>query len=306
VTLPDFVKTFTVSIVCLLPSYTFLSSAINNDNLLIALGSVILYCMAEEGGWRKSVFVGVLLGIALLTKLTAIIYIFSVIFMFTYLFLNGSLSLRATVARLTSVLTPAFVIAMPWYIRNIYIYGDITAENIANISKRWSSTSQAILETQHILKESFWSVSGIFNNVKFFPSIGMYLTYFASAGLLYGLFSKENTLWNFLNVHGRAFIIATLAAILVNLVLVVRFGLLYNQGQGRFMFPLLIPIALLLSTGIQSLDVEKYVRNAPIHGVGLLSIYVLSFTGFSLSMPPDAKDHAVGFVARSILSFPGF
>jgi hypothetical protein len=66
---------------------------------------------------------------------------------------------------------------------------------------------------------------------------------------------------------------------------------------------LLIPIALLLSTGIQLLGVEKHLKSAPIHGVGLLSIYILSFTGFSLSMPPDAKDHAVGLVAASILSF---
>jgi hypothetical protein len=109
-----------------------------------------------------------------------------------------------------------------------------------------------------------------------------------------------------LDVNGMNFIIATSAAIAVNLALVLRFGLLYNQGQGRFMFPLLIPIALLLSIGIHLLGMGKHVKYAPIHAVGFFSLYVLSFTGFSLSMPPDAKLHAVGFVSMSILSLGGF
>jgi 4-amino-4-deoxy-L-arabinose transferase-like glycosyltransferase len=295
----DFVKVFTVSMVCLLPTYTFLSSAINNDNLLIALGSLILYCIAKESHWRKSALMGALLGIALLTKLTAIIYIFLIIFISVYLFIKGLLSLKAVIAKLAFTFTPAFIIASPWYIRNIYVYGNITAENVANIPKHWDSLFQAIQQTQHILQESFWSISGIFNNVIFFPSAGIYLTYLASAGLLCGLFSKSNALWSFLDGHGRAFIIATSAAIVVNLVLVLRFGFLYNQGQGRFMFPLLIPIALLLSIGIQLLSLGKHLKYAPIHAVGFFSIYVLSFTGFSLSMPPDSKLHAVGFVTSN-------
>src|SRR5262245_57381977 len=128
----DFVKIFAVSIVCLLPTYTFLSSSINNDNLLITLGGIILYCVASERCWRKSMLVGVLLGIALLTKLTGTIYVFSVIFISGYLLLNGSSSLRATVGNLAFMLMPAVIIALPWYMRNIYIYGDIVAEDIAN------------------------------------------------------------------------------------------------------------------------------------------------------------------------------
>jgi hypothetical protein len=71
----SFLCVFVISMLALLPSYTFLSSVINNDNLCIALGSAILCRTIEPASLKNSLLMGVLLGLALLTKLTAIIYI---------------------------------------------------------------------------------------------------------------------------------------------------------------------------------------------------------------------------------------
>src|SRR5688572_7628702 len=49
-----FLKIFVIAMVCLLPTYTFLSSVINNDNLLIAFGSAILYLTVQPTSPRNS------------------------------------------------------------------------------------------------------------------------------------------------------------------------------------------------------------------------------------------------------------
>ncbi len=70
-------------------------------------------------------------------------------------------------------------------------------------------------------------------------------------------------------------------AIIVNVILILRFGFLYNQGQGRFLYPMLIPISVFIATAINAIfDTKK----AYVHAIGLLVSYLLSFTGFSLGV----------------------
>jgi hypothetical protein len=64
---------------------------------------------------------------------------------------------------------------------------------------------------------------------------------------------------------------------------VVRFGWLYGQGQGRFLFPVLIPISVFIAVGLKLLGADRLNR-AHVHAVGFLSAYALSFTGFSLGL----------------------
>jgi hypothetical protein len=74
-----FLRSVTISLVCLLPTFTFMSSVINNDNLLIALGNIILYLIVKTGGRQGLFWIGSLIGLALWVKLTAVIYIVAIV-----------------------------------------------------------------------------------------------------------------------------------------------------------------------------------------------------------------------------------
>jgi hypothetical protein len=75
--IPDeFAWIFIMAMVCLLPTYTFVSATINNDNLLVTVGGGLLCLMANrEQTLKHSISLGLLLGLALLTKQSAIVFI---------------------------------------------------------------------------------------------------------------------------------------------------------------------------------------------------------------------------------------
>jgi hypothetical protein len=73
-------------------------------------------------------------------------------------------------------------------------------------------------------------------------------------------------------------------AILFNVMLVLRFGYLYGMGQGRHLFPLLYPIALLLAWGLKFIPAT----NATVHVTGFWITYAVTFEAFSCSRFPTS------------------
>lgn len=272
-----FVRTFVISMISFLPTYAYLSSVINNDNLLITLGGAILYMLSRKESLSSSIAMGVVLGLALLTKLTAIIYLPAIAVIFFLRWIRKSMSFSFAGLHLILILLLAGAVASPWYVRNLIVYGDITVEKIANVRAHWPSTSYALRFIQHYMRESFWSVAGIRNNISFLPKAGTYLSYLALAGLLYGLLLRKREMRDFLVGEGASFLIATALAIVANIVLVLRFGLLYAQGQGRFLFPMLIPISLLLAIGVRMLGITRLSRNAHLFPMAFFLAYLLAF-----------------------------
>ncbi|MFQ5906678.1 MAG: glycosyltransferase family 39 protein [bacterium] len=279
-----FTRTFVVSMVCLLPSYTSLSSTINNDNLLIAMGGAILYLMSRNRSYPNSILLGILLGFSMLTKLTAIVYAFAIGGMLLFQWTRRSLQLTSATLHFILILLIAGTICSPWAWRNLSLYGGITAERVANVPEHWPSMFYALVFVQRYMKESFWSAAGIHNNIRFLPEAGVYLSYFAFIGLLYGLFSRSKPVRLFSSGDAGAFLMASAAATAANIALLFRFGILYGQAQGRFLFPMLMPISLFTAIGIGSLGVTKYSRNAHVYAVGFFVAYILSFTSYTFKI----------------------
>ena len=277
-----FLRIFVTAMICLLPTYTFLSSVINNDNLLITIGTAILYLVTQPLSRRNSMFTGFLLGLALLTKLTAIVYITLIILMLFIILVKRAIN-RDVILHRFLLIGLALALWAPWGWRNYRVYGSITAEEVANVPRQWVSVYQAVIKTLQYMGESFWSVSGIYNNVYFiYPKIGILVFLFACAGLIYGLFFSKKQL-HLLIQGNHNIIIALMLAIGINVVLVIRFGVLYGQGQGRFLFPLLIPISLLMGMGFRMYSLSNR-YNILIHLTGFFVTYVMSFTLYSLAM----------------------
>ena len=276
-------RIFTMGMVCLLPTYTFLSSSINNDNLLITLSGLIFLLTVRNQSFRNSLLIGVLCGVALLTKATALIVLLGVVAWLITRWIRGFQSLSATVFHLLLICIPALLIWAPWAFRNFNLYGDVIGHSAAGIPVKWPSVFHAFRYTLVDVKASFWSVSGIHNSVRFLPFIGIHITYFAILGFVRALIVRNIAFRDYVNNKGVDFMISMAVAIAFSIALVLQFGFEYGQGQGRFLFPLLIPISLLTAFGISFLGIRTLPR-MHIHFTGLFIAYVLCFTVFSFAM----------------------
>ncbi len=273
---------FVLCMVALLPTYTTLSSSINNDNLLIMLGGLLLYVLTQEITGDRAIWLGVLLGIALLTKLTAVVYVFAIATVLIARYAAGTLSLVVTIYRFLTATIIAAMMWLPWGLRNTIIYGDFTAESVANVPYRWRSVNDAITTVIKSIAKSFSSVSGIYNNIEFFPIVGFILLGVACFGIVYAIFRRPTFFNNQQVSHTNTLFMPSMAlTVIINYVLVLRFGLLYNQGQGRFLYPMIIPIALLMAIGIKH---TLNTTQAYVHAAGFFVSYFLAFAGFNLAL----------------------
>jgi 4-amino-4-deoxy-L-arabinose transferase-like glycosyltransferase len=111
--------------VAFMPQFVFMSSTINNDNLLNLLATLSLFLLLHQqknGPTRRiALFLGVVLGAALLTKISAAFLVFPV----------GVATLMLRSLWRSAVLTLAVVVfaAGWWYMRNRLLYGDFTNFN---------------------------------------------------------------------------------------------------------------------------------------------------------------------------------
>lgn len=115
------------------PQFIFVSASVNNDNLAIFLAAVALWLLAQAcwghpqrfPSWRESVVLGVVLGLAALTKLNALgLWLLAVGVLGASALRDGQM--RQSVVRLAVMLLVAVAIAGWWYLRNWRLYGDLT------------------------------------------------------------------------------------------------------------------------------------------------------------------------------------
>ncbi|MCC7209190.1 MAG: glycosyltransferase family 39 protein [Anaerolineae bacterium] len=122
---PDqaFRRMIALAVVAFWPQFAYLSATLNNDNLLIFLGTATLYALLrlqrDGPGQGRAVALGIVTGAALLTKVSALFLIFPV----AYVFLRDRRLWRA----LPVAGALAAAVAGWWYVRNVTLYGDPTA-----------------------------------------------------------------------------------------------------------------------------------------------------------------------------------
>ncbi len=274
-----FVKIFVVGMIALLPTFTFLSSVINNDNLILPIGAAILWLLVRpEPSLKNSALIGILLGLGLLTKLTAIVY--APLIALTLLMRFRKTGAPLVLLHLALSIIPALIIWSPWALRAWGLYGSLSGMS-GTVPFEWGTAIPVIWGELGEINKTFWAVSGEYNNVSsFYPIVGKLLFYLSLAGLLYGLLFKRERLIS-LAREDAAVMLASALAILINLVLILI--LLYHQGQGRYLFPLLIPIALLMAVGLRVFPASG-AANSRIHVSAFFITYVLSFICFSLAV----------------------
>jgi hypothetical protein len=278
-----FVWVFVMSVVSLLPTYTFTSAAINNDNLLLPLSTGLLcLLMWKEPAMRQSIWLGMMLGFALLAKQSAGVFAPVIVLR---LVLDGCRQRQRwplVIACMVTAIGIAAIMYAPWALRNFQIYGTFTPELLAAPHKVWPSMAYGLASAMHNLIKTFWAVSGVANDIGYpFPIVGMLLL----AGFCIFFFVSLRRASRFeaaLPEDKQPVLNAFLFAVVINIILTLKFGYLLGMGQGRHLFPVLYPIAILLALRFRSLPL----KNLAIHTAGFWITYALMFEGFSLGKFP--------------------
>ncbi|HRY90883.1 MAG TPA: hypothetical protein P5229_00880 [Candidatus Gracilibacteria bacterium] len=131
-----------VGFIAFLPGFSYISALLNNDNLVIALSSILFYLLAKRyygaaqdksknmpAPWPRSDWlIGLILGLMALTKITALPFWIAV-FVLELIFFKGSAEKKGVnhgeIRALMRIFGLAILISGWWYIRNWYLYGTI-------------------------------------------------------------------------------------------------------------------------------------------------------------------------------------
>jgi hypothetical protein len=229
------------------PGFLFLCGVLNNDLAAFAAGTLVfaaLLAALRRGGLRPwtPVFWGVLLGLAALSKLTALGLGGAVLWTLWRLD-------RPRFARHAATLAAVFLaVAGWWFLRNLRLYGDPWA---------WQAIVQDCPQCIHpkdptrwrtwwyLLRmnvETFWSVFG-WMTWRAPVWVTLALTAAAGSGFL-GLLRREGSA-----TPGPRPVTAAWLAVLGVLAVVLKHNLYFHPPHGRYFAAALLPLTLLVAAG---------------------------------------------------------
>lgn len=238
------------------PMFLFVSAAVNNDSLAILLGHFGLLQLtrivqkreldAYHNNWRDWFWLGSLVGLGLLTKLSlgALLLPAFICFCYklwhqprlAYLFRSGF-----------ALATPILVISGWWLLRNYQLYGDLTGLSAFILVQGTRSAPIDWLGWQREFGTFYRSFWGLFGGVnvpapeKFYWGYN-WLVLVSLPGVLFliaQMIAKRNLL---------QFIFLSWIAILA--ILLIRWNLISTAFQGRLLFPALGAIYIFITAGL--------------------------------------------------------
>lgn len=278
-----FIWVFVIAMASLLPTYTFGSSSINNDNLSATLSGAVICLLAHRtSAWKHAWMLGLLVGFALLTKKSAIVFLPAMALLSALDCFGGRDKWSSSAARLGLSIAIAVLLYAPWAFRDWQLYATLNPELLKLTPKLWPSPLYGLGSCMHSVVKTFWAVSGASNDVGYpFPLPGMALLALCCLPLPDRVPAGRH--WDALatpSVRAILFVFAFL--VLFTTALVLRFGFRCGMGQGRHLFPVFWPLALLLALRLRRLPFKKL----ELHAVGFWVAYAVSFVVFSLCRFP--------------------
>jgi 4-amino-4-deoxy-L-arabinose transferase-like glycosyltransferase len=243
----------------LLPMNLALSGAVSNDPLLFSLctWSLAVAALGMRQGWgvKRAAILGVLLGLAMLTKTTAAALVPAV--------LLGILisKNRPNYRQLSVGIFFALLLVAPWWVRNQSLYGDPFAMKAFNLAFKASPTRASIhkewgdyVGLEFLLTRN--SFIGAFGYMDIFlPQALINLAAFVLAVMAAGgivALRKPGM------KESRGVTTANIAFILLILLSYIAFNVRFFQAQARYLFPALGPICVGFGLGLVTFGRERW------------------------------------------------
>ncbi|MFN2202203.1 MAG: hypothetical protein ACK2UO_13410 [Caldilineaceae bacterium] len=257
-----------LAVFAFIPQFIFISAAASNDNAVNALVALVLWrlvtlvvrpepgLVSQYGAhWRRDFLIlGLLLGLALLSKLSALGLV-GLTGLAVFYCAWRVRSLRPVLEAILWIGIPVAAIAGWWYVRNWRLYGDPLAWNIweSNILLRVDTASwRAIAAEFTSLERSFWGLFGWLNLA--YPE-AVYLLLRAILLLIVVGCALALVRWF---VHGRKVEqrwlggLLLLAWLMILTISWLRFMRIAPAAQGRYFFPAAPTLVLLIAVGLQA------------------------------------------------------
>ena len=260
------------------PQFLFISASVSNDaliNLLAALLSWRMLVMLRDGfDTRRSLLLALLIALAALTKLSGLT-VAAVVGLAALWTLARGRDFRgfALLAAATLVLT--LLIAGPWYLRNLSLYGELfgTATMLDNFGRREISPWRLVVEEFQGLRVSYWAVFGAFNILahEAFYVIMDLLSLLGASGLLLVL-ARQRRDRELTTAQGfLALLLAFGAAMLF------WWSLQTWASTGRLLFPYITAISLLLALGLSAWRIPPLLITLPLLAFSLAApvLYII-------------------------------
>ncbi|MHB9034939.1 MAG: glycosyltransferase family 39 protein [Anaerolineae bacterium] len=258
-----------------LPMHLTMAMGINNDvlvELILALVvGLIVLSKITSWSWKRALLLGVLLGLALLTKLQAYVAVLIVLAALVWDVITtpnkrpGSFW-RNTLGLAGIIFGTAFIIVLPWLIRNAQLYGlnDLLAQRRqAQVAAGQLATSTYIHQIglkaylvafAQTTFQSFWGQfgwMGVVLHPRFYYAAG-FLSGLSLVGFIVLFIRKLKTRPNLDTLLFRGLFILLVWGI-STLLGYLWYNTQFVQFQGRYLFPAIVPLGLAFTLGFREL-----------------------------------------------------
>jgi hypothetical protein len=291
-------------LIAFLPEFCFNNARVGNDSLVNCLGMASFYAWFR--GLRQPKYdpwmlrAGGLVGLAVLSKLTALVLLPALALVVLFRAFQGQRSLkewRISVRRglrLAAGATGSLLLVCGWwFVRNMIAYGEPTGTAAANVfwrlHLRGLDWNNPIARADFVLASwySFWGFFG-------WQDISMPLTFYDQAlwislvlvalSALAGIWLLARSLIRHSSIPPQVWqpvvVMALVAVLLLNSF--VQFSLTVAvQAQGRYLYLLLLPAALLFSGGLYALVPGRIPKTIAL-GIPILWLAAWNTVGLSL------------------------
>ncbi|HCP99861.1 MAG TPA: hypothetical protein DIT99_03860 [Candidatus Latescibacteria bacterium] len=300
------------SLLCFSSMYIYISSIVNNDGLSNLLSAIFIYVLLRmliyEVLWRDVILGALVLGSSLLTKTVGLPLIPLVLVLWGLACWEYSDRWRITY-RLCVMLFFAGCLGGWFYIRNLWLYGSLLPFGYAPRlpaagMPSWSKgeinidlglTTPEQLGWKSIIPNSFWettweifkSIVGDFGWGNVSLGFGMYvmataIVGIACFGIVLGIIRRyrKQSIYFLLYQNKPSVFITTVCVLYVMIVIISYNAATVHFGfQGRYIFPVIVPIFCLMAWGYFNVLPSKYQRI----GVWCLIFVVVVFDTFVLA-----------------------
>ncbi len=294
------------------PMFLFISGSVNNDNLMVLLGTwtlLLLVRVLRDGlSTQRSITLAVVVALGSLTKISGLTFA-PVVGLALAVHGWRTRRWREAVAAGGLILIAWATLAGWWYLRNLRLYGELlgTQTMIAIAGGRPETDLAGLVREWYGFWVAYWA---LFGGVSILADPVVYrflsaISWAAAAGLIgWGVVTARRRAWQELMIPGllAVQVILTFAAL-------IRWTLMTYGSQGRLMFPAIGAISALMALGLLNWLPERWQQaGAAAVGLPLLAIAVISpfrYIAPAYADPPVVDQIPAGAVPAG-LSFNGF